>query len=82
VTDLEKRAVTALRSVKMPEKNWHGSRAEYLNGLMQLDPKVHLSEWQGADLWFLVWRYRRQIEDAEVVIKANEIVNGAMSLAF
>jgi len=37
---------------------------------------------QFNDLWFLVWRYRRQIADLDVVTKANEIVNGALSLEF
>jgi hypothetical protein len=82
VTDLEKRAVTALRSVKMPEKNWHARRAESLNMLMTLDANRKLDVGQKADLWFLVWRYRRQVDDAQLVATANEIVNGAMSLAF
>ena len=82
MTDLEKRAVTALRSVKMPEKNWHARRAESLNMLMTLDANRKLDVGQKADLWFLVWRYRRQVDDAQLVATANEIVNGAMSLAF
>jgi hypothetical protein len=66
----------------MPEKNWHVKRAAFLNELMARDPNTRLDQWQAGDLWFLVWRYRRQITDVEVVNKANEIVNGALSLAF
>jgi hypothetical protein len=66
----------------MPEKNWHWSRAVFLNELMARDPNSRLSERQAADLWFLVWRYRRQITDVDVVDKANEIVNGALSFDF
>jgi len=79
---LEKRAVTALRSVKMPEQLWHARRAEFLNGLMTLDPNRPLFDMQAKDLWYLAWRYRRQIADQEVVAHAIEIVKGAMSLAF
>jgi hypothetical protein len=82
VTELEKRAVTALRSVKMPERTWHGRGAEALNLRMTLQPQLRLGFTEAADLWFLVWRYRRQIADREVVAHANEIVNGEMDLAF
>ena len=82
MTYLETRAVTALRSVRMPEKNWHARRAAFLNELMAGDPNTRLSQWQAGDLWFLVWRYRRQITDVEVVADANLIVNGVLSLAF
>ncbi len=82
MTDLEKRAVTALRSVKMPEQNWHARRAESLNMRLTLQPQPRLGITEEADLWYLVWRYRRQIADLEVVARENEIVNGAMSLGF
>ena len=82
MTDLEKRAVTALRSVKMPEQTWHGRRTEFLNGLMTLDVTRKLTVEQKADLWFLVWRYRRQIDDYDLVATATSMVTGAMSLAF
>jgi hypothetical protein len=82
VTDLEKRAVTALRSVRMPEVNWHARRADSLNVLMMVDPDKRLSVDQKADLWFLVWRYRRQIDDCDLVATAKSMVTGAMSLAF
>ena len=82
MTAIETRAIVALRSVRMPEQGWHGRRSEFLDGLMKINPDAKLSEWQGADLWFLVWRYRRQIADADVVAKASEIVNGALHLEF
>ena len=82
MTDLEKRAITALRSVKMAEQLWHARRAEDLDWLMTLDPNRRLVGMQDADLWYLAWRYRRQIVDREVVAHAIEIVKGAMSLAF
>lgn len=82
MTDLEKRAITVLLSVKVPEQVWHGRRIEALNMLMKVDPKRNLGVSQKADLWFLVWRYRRQIDDEQLIRTANELVNGAMSLAF
>jgi hypothetical protein len=82
MTDLEKRAITVLRSVKMPEQTWHVRRVDSLSSLMTLYPERKLDVGQKADLWFLVWRYRRQIDDGELVRTANEVVNGAFSLAF
>lgn len=82
MTDLEKRAVTALRSVKMPEKNWHADCVKRLVAWVTSYPDSRLHSPDAADLWFLVWRYRRQITDAGVVAKADEIVNGAMRLEF
>jgi hypothetical protein len=82
VTELEQRAIVALRSVKMPEKNWHGRRAEVLSGRLILDAQKALRMDEKADLWFLVWRYRRQIDDDKLIRAANEMVNGALSLEF
>jgi len=82
MTDLEKRAIVALRTVKMPEQNWHGRRADTLNSQFQLWPDMRLGFELAADLWYLVWRYRRQIADVEVVAHANELVNGVLSLGF
>jgi hypothetical protein len=82
LTDLEKRAITALQKVAMPSKGWHASRAEYLHAKMTLYPNARLVETQQSDLWFLVWHYRRQIADRAVVEHADALVNGALSLAF
>jgi hypothetical protein len=82
VTDLEKHAITLLRKVKMPERAWHARRAEFLCVSMTVDPNRHLNVDEKADLWFLVWRYRRQIDDYDLVSTARSMVTGAMSLAF
>lgn len=82
MTDLEQRAIRALRDVKVPAKNWHGTRIEALNMRLAVIPDAGLGCTDQADLWFLVWRYRRQIEDAAVVAYADELVNGEKSLSF
>jgi hypothetical protein len=82
VTDLEQRAIRALRGVSMPEEVWHWRRAEYLYFRLQVFPNAKLVETQIADLWYLCWRYRRQITDQEIVARADYIVNGAMQLAY
>jgi hypothetical protein len=82
VTDLEHRAILALRDVRMPSQGWHWRRAEYLYFKMTQFPSARLVETQQVDLWFLVWRYRRQIIDKEIVAHAEYLVNGAAQLAF
>jgi hypothetical protein len=82
MTDLEKRAVVALRSVRFPKETWHARRAKSLSGLMEKYPRVRLYSASAGDLWFLVWTYRRQVADLEVVAKADEFVNGALGLSF
>ena len=82
MTELEQRAITALHHVKMPSKTWHADRAEALNARMLLFPDRPLAVDQKADLWFLVWRYRRQVDDPVLFRAANEMVNGALSLEF
>ena len=82
MTDLEKCAVTALRSVKFPKQGWHARRAAWLSATLDSCPSVKLYSTSAGDLWFLVWTYRRQIADRQVVAEANAIVNGALSLSF
>lgn len=82
MTDLEQRAVRALRGVKVYHKGWHDARVEELNMWLNVKPEAHLGCTQEADLWFLVWRYRRQIEDHELVAHALELMTGAMGLSF
>lgn len=82
MTDLEQRAIVALRDVRVPDKNWHGARIEALNMRLTVMPLTKLGCSEEADLWFLVWRYRRQIEDAAVVAHADELMNGARHLSF
>lgn len=82
MTDLEQRAIRALADVRMPTKSWHWKQAEHLLGVLVLEPQRKLGITEAADLWFLVFRYRRQIPDVELVSHARELVTGAMSLAF
>jgi hypothetical protein len=82
MTEIEKRAILALQAVAMPKETWHGRRAEYLHMRLQVMPNARLVETQAGDLWYLCWRYRRQITDAAVVERADYIVNGALHLAF
>jgi hypothetical protein len=81
MTVLEIRAIAALRAVRIPAQRWHASCAGKLDGAMASDPSRELGLVEAADLWFLVWTYRRQIADRQVVAHADEIVNGAMHLA-
>jgi len=82
VTDLEKRAITALQDVKFPSEGWYEKRSRSLWFKMMQFPNARLVETQAGDLWFLVWKFRRQIADAAVVAHADELLNGAMHLAF
>lgn len=82
MTDLEQRAIRSLLDVKVPDKTWHGARIESLNMRLTLRSEMPLPLSERSDLWFLVWRYRRQIDDSDIVRKANELVNGAFSLTF
>lgn len=80
MTELEQRAVRALRGVKVYHKGWHDARVKELNMWLDLKPEAWLGCTQQADLWFLVWRYRRQIADREVVTHADELVHGVKIL--
>lgn len=82
MTDLEQRAIRAIQEVAMPKEGWHARRASYLFFRLTMQPHSRLVETQAGDLWYLVWRYRRQIADREVVAHADELVNGALHLAF
>lgn len=42
------------------------------------DPRISVK--QRAELWRLVWRYRRQIPDGRLIAEANHIANGAAIL--
>lgn len=82
MTDLEKRAITALAGVRFPSKGWYENRAKFLKMKMDVFPHARLVETQAGDLWFLVWHFRRQIKDDAVLAHADELVNGALHLAF
>jgi hypothetical protein len=82
MTDLEKRAITALQDVVKNQQSWHERRARQLWFRMQGGESAQLVVTERGDLWFLVWHYRRQVKDAGVVAEADRLVNGAMHLAF
>jgi hypothetical protein len=82
MTDLEKRAITALAGVRFPAEGWYENRAKFLKMKMDVFPHARLVVTQAGDLWFLVWRFRRQIRDGAVIARADELINGAMHLAF
>lgn len=82
MTDMEQRAVRALRGVRVTHRTWHDRRVEELNQWLYIRPDARLGITEEADLWFLVWRYRRQIDDAEVIAHADELMNGAKTLRF
>lgn len=82
MTDLEKRAITVLQGVRFPSMGWYENRARFLKMKMDCFPNARLVETQASDLWFLVWKFRRQITDREVVARGDELVNGALHLAF
>lgn len=81
MTDLEKRAITALRAVRMCRESSHPRRFALLEMEFMTRPDWSLAISQRADLWFLVWLYRRQVHDVEVRAHADELVNGRLSLA-
>jgi len=82
MTDLEKRAIAALQQVRFPREGWYENRARFLNMKMVCSARARLVETQAGDLWYLVWKFRRQIRDDAVIAYADELVNGAMRLAF
>ena len=82
MTDLEQRAARLLPSISYGGKSWHEPRAKTLFQLVSNDPLWSLTPHEQADLWFLVWHYRRQIKEAEVVARADELMTGALALRF
>lgn len=82
MTVLEIRAVRALRGVRVAHSTWHDRRVEALNKWLDFKPEARLGITEEADLWFLVWRYRRQIDDAAVVARADELIHGRQTLKF
>jgi hypothetical protein len=61
---------------------WHEPRGHALFRLFNFDPKWKLTALEQADLWFLIWHYRRQVSDACLVARANEVINGQVALRF
>ncbi len=82
MNEIEQRAVKALVEVRLPPDTWHQKFVRRAELKLASDPLWGLSCEEQADLWYLAWRYRRQIADAAVVARADEIVNGALGLRF
>lgn len=82
MTDLEKRAIAALYQVSANPYSWHPRRIAALNLRATVTPAARLKCTEAADLWFLVWHYRRQIADAAVIAEADRLRNGALRLIF
>jgi hypothetical protein len=82
MTDLEQRAMNALFPIAFNPHSWHRHRAHSLCRVCLSDPLWKLTGHEQHDLWFLIWTYRRQIRDTELVAHADERVNGALSLRF
>jgi hypothetical protein len=80
MTGIERRAMEALESIRYAPYLWHEARAFALVRLWKSDHLWHLSQHEQNDLWFLIWHYRRQVFDAEVISCANEYINGALPL--
>ncbi len=82
MTNLEQRAAQCLYRIRYAPGNLHEPRAKTLHRLWKNDPLWSLSFLDQADLWFLIWHYRRQVNDAELVAHADTVVNGALELKF
>lgn len=82
MTSLEQRAVQKLVTIEYAPVGNHQQLARKLYRLWVSDPLWSLSPLEQAELWFLIWHYRRQIEDVEIVAYADEVRNGALALRF
>ena len=82
MTSIEQRAVKLLPNLAYAPNTWHQDRAKTLYRFLHSDPLWTLTALEQADLWFLIWNYRRQVQDAELVARADEIRNGALALRF
>jgi hypothetical protein len=82
MTDVEQRAARLLHRIRYAPDTWHELRAKALFRICDKEPCWKLTAPEQADLWFLIWHYRRQVNDAELIGYANEVVNGQVSLRF
>jgi hypothetical protein len=82
MTDLEQRAMRLLPRIRYAPGIWHEPRGKWLFRLWERDPRWKLTAQEHADLWFLIWHYRRQLDDAQVIGYANEVNNGQVALRF
>ena len=93
MTAIEQRAIAALSGVSVgcyrvpgkgnvPADRAGLARARELFRILETNPERPLTFDEAGDLWYYCWKYRRQISDPEVIARANEVVNGALSLRF
>jgi hypothetical protein len=82
MTNLEQRAAQVLHRIRYAPNIWHEPRAKTLYRLSTNCSRWNLTAHEQADLWFLIWHYRRQVNDAELVARADEVVNGQVALRF
>ena len=82
MTSLEQRAVMLLPNISYSAKTWHQDRAKTLYRFLHRDPLWTLTALEQADLWLIIWTYRRQVADAELVAHADHLVNQALALRF
>jgi hypothetical protein len=80
MTLLEQRAMQVLPSISYAVQTWHQPRAHSLFRVFRSDPLWPLSTHELDDLWFIVWYYRRQVNDPELVARASEHLHGALAL--
>jgi hypothetical protein len=82
MTDLEQRAAKLLPRIRYAPGIWHEDRAKWLHRVGEKQPDWKLTAHDQADLWFLIWHYRRQVPEARVVAHADEVINGQVALRF
>ena len=82
MTVLEQRAARLLPRISYAPDTWHQARAKTLFRMCNSDPLWTLTALEQANLWFLIWNYRRQVDDVELVAHAEELRTGALSLKF
>jgi hypothetical protein len=80
MTDLEQRAVQALMDMPVGPSRNDRFKVTRLYMVLSSDARWPLKPEEQDMLWSLVWRYRRQICDADVVRTADMVVNQAVYL--
>lgn len=74
MTDLERRAVSALDPVTFPVASfWKRLRRSLAGQAAQENPTI--SDRQAACLWKTVWRFRRQVLDQTIVAEAESRIS-------
>jgi hypothetical protein len=79
---MEQRAARLLPRIRYAPDTWHEPRAKTLFRICDKEPCWKLTALEQSDLWFLIWHYRRQVKEIELVARAGEVVNGQVSLRF